>query len=206
MSVLSVSDLDYSAEELKLAAWCAELEQQAKADAAAVDLFADTEPTPEAAVETTNVERFIPWDIRLAGWLFMQMGLGTHDGRSDSANRPLWAWRRAVLWCCRNWPRFRMMLWVLRSGKAADDVTSERWEVCDDCEFLKLNRKAVAYCGSCGCVDWRKSRLLVKNRCELNHCPRRKHPGSYIEMVAARYPNRKKPEARKGGCGARRNG
>jgi hypothetical protein len=197
--------LAYSEEELRIGVL--DLAEEARIRAEAVT----PEPVPvkldPPKVATEVVERLVPWDFRLMKWFYSAFSLGGHDGRSDSSGRPLWMPRRALLWCFRNWPRFRMMLWVIRSGECTERVTDERWNVCNDCEYLKIGRKAVAYCGSCGCVDWRKSRLLVKNRCAANHCPQRRHKGEYIELVMARYPNRKKPDATKqpqaraGGCG-----
>ncbi len=171
----------------------------------------EPEPEPEKPkVETKDIEVFVPWDFRVNLWLLRQLGLGTQDGRHTSAGQALWLPRKLLVWAILAWPRFRRMLWVVRSGKAADDVTKARWKACDECPQLKISIEGEAYCGACGCPDWHFSRLRIKNRLAANHCPTKQHPGDYVRLVAHLWPNRKKPDAAKkpasGGCGGNRHG
>jgi len=206
MTAVETDDLALSPQELEAFAWCRERTEQIERELAERATEAKPEPK-EPEVETFDIERFVPWDFRTCARLRMWFGLGTRDGVTDSAHRPLWLWRRSLLWCLTNWPRFRMMLWVLRSGDVGKEMYEARSEVCDRCEDLKIGRDGNAYCGSCGCLDWSKSQLVRKNRCRLNHCPRRLHAGGYIKLITARWPNRKESgKAPRRGCGAASNG
>lgn len=107
------------------------------------------------------------------------------------------------------YPRFRRMLAIVSSGAAAGDVSLERDEICDECPNVKTDRKGRARCGSCRCPDWLLNRLRFKNRRAANHCPEKRHPGEYIQLVTHLWPNRKNQEIAKPaktGCGGGRHG
>ena len=197
--VIDVTEL--SVEELQILA----AEQLRQAAATPEPEPVEPEAPPKPKPETWPVTRPIPRDIRLAIWLTDIIGLGTRDGvRSDTGQR-LWLWRRLLVCPVRAWPRFRQMLWIVRSGPAADGVFETRSDICDECEYLEIGvRDGEAYCGACNCLDWALSKLRRKNRYRINHCTAKRHPGGYITLATHTYPNRKTRKS--GGCGAPTHG
>jgi len=193
----------YSPRELELIGW---LKDTFKPEQ--LSMLTASEPPPDEPeppkVPTTVVERFTPRHIVAAEWLWRQFSLGG-TGRTDISGRALWMPRRFMLWLLRIPPRAYRFQSVAFSGKICDDRIDERDAICDACEFLKYARNGHRYCGSCGCPNWRLSRLEFKNSREANHCPQRKHPGEYVQLITAKWPNRRQQKPR-GGCGGSRNG
>jgi len=167
-------------------------------------------PDPKPRNKVVYVASWQPRDLALCMWLLNQLSLGTRNGYTDASGRIMWIPRRLLLWTLQLYPRMRRMLWILLSGKAADDVVIARAAVCGSCEYQKVARNGKAYCGSCNCPAWYGSRLAVKNRRRRNHCPQHRHSGEYVRLERYRWPN-KQPDASPatqvgGGCGGNRNG
>ncbi len=194
-------ETDLTAEEFTDVAEFLRAERNRKAP----EVKAEPKPKPEEPkVKTEDVETFVPWDFRFNTWLLNNFGLGSRDGVYTARGDQLWLPRKLLVWGILAWPRLRRMLWAVRSGKATEDVYLERWKACNDCPNLKTDKKGLSRCGSCGCPDWHYSDLVVKNGLRANHCPERRHPGDYIQLVTHKWPNRKKVKqkpVRSVGCG-----
>jgi hypothetical protein len=188
----------------------AQAKKRERAAAIEAEAKAEIEAKPEEPkVETTDVETFVPWDFRVDSWLLRNVGLGSQDGVHDSMGRRLWLPRKLLVWAILAWPRFRRMLWIVRSGPGGDYTADERNLICEKCPSLKMDRKGYRRCGSCQCPDWILSRLHRKNGYAMNHCSEQRHPGEYIKLITHHYPNRKKPTKQKParrGCGGNGHG
>jgi len=159
------------------------------------------EPTP-VSESPTYLGPKPAWLLRLYWWVF-----GVLFGQARLASWGMWWWNLPL----RGWNMAKTIL----SADVDAETRRQRMEACGTCKSQHVrvhpSRGPKAYCGLCGCPEWKLAELRFKNQKVAWHCPRRRHPGPYpedawinkiTESQREAFRAKFRREAKQGGCNA----